>query len=232
MESGVWEIFGTRYYTHGFGLIFVAPFAIWFGIALLLGLGRLLRGKRPFISINFCLSAVMLVTSFIVVFGDVYLIGKQVTKLCNEKAGLHVYRTAETESVLGVSGIEHWSKYGFAFVEYEDVSKNKTRYFYENSKSTYKRVDRFLSQYEVVETRKHITPRIEIIKQEVKDRNTNEVLGESNEYSIDAGWADMFFYNTTGFSYSPWMCSGMHEKRHIYISDLIESTLNPNYKQD
>ena len=230
MESGVWEIFGTRYYTHGFGLIFVAPFAMWFGIALLLTLGRIVRGKRPFISINFCLSAAMVIISFIVVFGDVYQIGKQVTMLCNKKAGLHVYRTAEAESVLGLSDIEHWARYGFKFVEYEDALKNKIRYFYENGRPSYKKIDQFLSQYELVETRKHITPRIEIIKQEIKDRKTNEVLGESNEYSIDAGWADMVFYNTTGFSYTPWICSGMKEKRHIYIRDIIKATLNPSCK--
>lgn len=230
MESGVWEIFGTRYYTHGFGLIFIAPFVMWFGIALLLTLGRIVRGKHPFISINFCLSAAMVVISFIVVFGDVYQIGQKAAKLCNEKAGLHVYRSAQAESVLGLFDIEHWAKYGFKFVEYEDVLKNKTRYFYENGRPTHKKIDQFLSKYELVETRKYITPRIEIIKQEIKDRNTNEVLGESNEYSIDAGWADMFFYNTTGFSYTPWICSGLEEKRHIYIRDLIKATLNPSCK--
>ena len=230
MDAGVWEIFGTRYYTHGLGLIFVLPFMIWFGVAFVLMLkGLVVEHKFKFQGLF--VSACYIVISLVVVFWDVYQIGQQATKLCNEKAGLHVYRTAEANSVLGLSGIEQWSKYGFKFVEYEDVLKNKTRYFYENGKPTYKKVDKFLSQYELVETRSHVTARIEIIKQEIKDRNTNEVLGESNEFSIDGGWADMFFYNTTGFSYSPWICSGISEKRRIYISDLIGITLNPINKQ-
>jgi hypothetical protein len=226
MESGVWEIFGMSYYTHGFGLIFVAPFAIWFGIALLLTLVRILRGKRPFISINLCLSAVMVFISFILVFWDVYQIGQQATKLCNKKAGLHVYRTAEAESVLGLSGIEHWSKYGFKFVEYEDVLKNKTRYFLDNGKPAYKKVDEFLSQYELVITRKNLTSKIKIHQYQIVYRSTYEVLGETSQLSIAGGWADMFFYGITGFSYSPWICKGdgMGDSSPI---DIVKHVLKP-----
>jgi len=230
MDAGIWEIYGTRYYTHGFGLLFVFPFAVWFFMSSVHTLKGLVV-ERTFKWRGLVLSACLIVVTLVAVFWDVYQIGQQATKLCNEKAGLHVYRTAEADSVLGLSDIEHWSKYGFKFVEYEDVLKNKTRYFFENGKPTYKRVNQFSSQYELVETRKYITSRIEIIKQEIKDRNSDEVLGESNEFSIDAGWADIFFYNTTGFNYSPWVCSGINVKRQIYISDLIEITLNPIHKQ-
>jgi hypothetical protein len=226
MESGVWEIFGTRYYTHGFGLIFVAPFVIWFGIALLLTLGRIVRGKHPFISINLCLSATLVVISFIVVFWDVYQVGKQATKLCNEKAGLHVYRTAEAESVLGLSGIEHWSKYGFKFVEYEDVLKEKTRYFLEDGKPAHQKVDEFLSQYELLITRKNLTSKIMIHQYQIIDRSTHEVLGETSHLTIDGGWADMAFYGITGFTYSPWKCKGegMGDASPI---DIVKVVLKP-----
>jgi hypothetical protein len=186
-------------------------------------------GKRPFISINFCLSAALVVISFIVVFWDVYQIGSQATKLCNEKAGLHVYRTAEAESFLGAAGIRGWADYGFKFTERES-DKDKIRYFYENGKPTYKKVDEFISQYELVMSRIHIFPRIEVIKVEMKDRRTDEVLGESIEYSIDGGWADMLFYNSTGFSYSPWICSGQFARGQIYLSDVVKATLKPKNK--
>lgn len=225
MESGVWEIFGTRYYTHGFGLIFVAPFAMWFGIALLLTLGRIVRGKRPFISINFCLSAAMVIISFIVVFGDVYQIGKQATRFCNKKAGLHVYRTAEAESFLGAAGIRGWADYGFKFTERES-NKDKIRYFYENGKPTYKKVDEFLSQYELLIIRKYLTSKIMIHQYQIIERSNNEVLGETSQFTIDGGWADMAFYGITGFTYSPWVCkgAGMGDSSPI---DIVTYVLKP-----
>ncbi|SEA84794.1 hypothetical protein SAMN05660420_03399 [Desulfuromusa kysingii] len=226
MDAGVWEIFGTRYYTHGFGLLFVFPFAIWFFVASVLTLKGLVV-ERTFKWRGLALSACLIVVTLVAVFWDVYQIGQQATKLCNEKAGLHVYRTAEAEGVLGLFSIEHWSKYGFKFVEYEDVLKNKTRYFLEGGKPAHKKVNQFLSQYEYLITRKNLTSRIGIIKQEIKDRNANEVLGESNEFSIDGGWADMLFYNTTGFSYSPWICSGSNESQKIYPSELVKAVLKP-----
>jgi hypothetical protein len=230
MEAGVFEIFGTRYYSYGLGLLFVAPFAFWF-VASFFRIVTQFIDRKPIKWFGPILSAVCVLLMPVIVFFDVYQIGQQATKLCNEKAGLRVYRTAQTEGVLGLSGIEHWAKYGFEFVEYEHSVKRKIRHYFKNGKPTFKKVDKFLSQYELVETRSDITPRIGVIIQEVKDRNTNEVLGQSKEFSIDGGWADMFFYNLTGFSYSPWICSGISGKRQIYISDLIEVTLNPSQNE-
>lgn len=230
MESGVWEIFGTRYYTHGFGLIFVAPFAIWFGIALLLALGRIVRGKRPFLSINLFLSAALVVISLIVVFGDVYQIGKQATKLCNEKVGLHVYRTAEAESFLGAAGIKGWADYGFKFTERES-NKDKVRYFYENGNPTYKKVDQFLSKYELLITRKNLTPKIMIHQYQIVDRSNDAILGEISQFTIDGGWADMAFYGITGFTYSPWVCKGKRMGDSSPI-DIVKHVLKPINTQD
>ncbi|WP_321532215.1 hypothetical protein [uncultured Desulfuromonas sp.] len=225
MDAGVFEIFGTRYYTHGFGLLLVAPFAFWF-IVSVIGVPIRLLERKPLQWYGVVVSAFCTFVMLIVVFWDVYQIGQQATKLCNEEAGLHVYRTAEAESFLGAAGIRGWAEYGFEFTEGES-DKDKIRYFMENGKPTYKKVDQFLSQYELVTTRKKITNRIGIIKQQIKDRNSNEVLGEANEFKIHGGWADMLFFNLTGFSYSPWICSGRNQKKKIYPSDLVKAVLAP-----
>ena len=167
MDAGVWEIYGTRYYTHGFGLLFVAPFVLLFVASLIRLLVRAADGKplKWYGPIFFALCSVVMLVA---VFWDVYQIGQQATKLCNEKAGLHVYRTAEADSVLGLSDIEHWSKYGFKFLEDNSLSKGKLRLFMKDGKPTYKKADQFLSEYEYSITYSHMTSRIEIIKQEVK----------------------------------------------------------------
>jgi hypothetical protein len=227
MKAGVIEIFGTHYYTAGIGLILVSPFLLWFAISLLSFLIRWMAGapvKRRSLVVSFIWTIVMLT----VVYLDVFIIGQKAARLCNKYGGMHVYRTAEAESFIG-DMIEGWAEYGFKFTERRS-DEGKIRYFYENGKPTYKMVDEFLSQYELVMHSYYIAPRIEILKLEVKDRETHEILGESIEYSIDGGWADMLFYNVTGFSYSPWICSGKY-KRQLYPSDIVKATLKPIHKQ-
>ncbi|WP_448874514.1 hypothetical protein [Desulfobulbus propionicus] len=228
MDAGVFEIFGTRYYTHCFGLLLVAPFILWFVVTLISMPIQVVR-KKPVKWRKLALSAACTLAMLVAVFWDVYRIGQQATKLCHEKAGLHVYRTAEAESFVGAAGIKGWDEYGFKFTERKS-DKGKIRYFYENGKQTYKKVDKFLSQYELITTRNRLTPKIKIIKQKIKCIKTEEILGESKEISIDPGWADMLFYNATGFSYSPWICSGIDEKK-IYPSNVVKSVLKPINKR-
>lgn len=225
MDAGVWEIFGTRYYSNGFGLLLVAPFAFWFVVSLI-GVPIRAIERKPVKWYGLIISLLCTLVMLVVVFWDVYQIGQQATKLCNEKAGLHVYRTAEAEGVLGLFSIEHWSKYGFKFVEYEDVLKNKTRYFLEGGKPAHKKVNQFLSQYELLITRKKLTPKIKIHQYQIIERSTNEILGETAHLRIDGGWADMAFYGLTGFTYTPWQCKGdgMEDASPI---DIVKVVLKP-----
>ncbi|MGD9847830.1 MAG: hypothetical protein AB7T15_01950 [Desulfuromonas sp.] len=229
MDAGVWEIFGTRYYTYGFGLLFVFPFAIWFFVSLVLTLKGLVL-ERTFKWRGLVLSACLIVVTLVAVFWDVYQIGQQATKLCNEKAGLRVYRTAEANSVLGLSGIEHWSRYGFEFLEDNSLRKGKLRLFMKDGKPTYKKVDQFLSRHELMITRKNLTPKIMIHQYQIVERSNNEVLGEILQFTIDGGWADMAFYGLTGFTYSPWKCEGdgMGDASPI---DIVKVVLKPLHKQ-
>lgn len=225
MDAGVFEIFGTWYYTYCFGIILIAPFALWFVGSMIRVLMRALAGK-PVKWYGPAISAGCTLAMLIAVFWDVYQIGQEATRLCNEKAGLHVYRTVEAESFLGAAGIQNWAKYGFKFTE-GNHDKGKVRYFYKDGKPTYKKVDKLVSRYELTMSRGYITPRIDVLKVTVKDRYTDEVLGESVEYSIYGGWADMLFFNATGFTYSPWICSGKDKKGQIYISDVVKATIKP-----
>ncbi len=229
MSSGIFEIFGTRYYTHGFGLLFVAPFVLLLAASLIRILMRAADGK-PIKWYGPIFFALCTVAMFVAVFWDVYQIGQQATKLCNEKAGLHVYRTAEANSVLGLSGIEHWSKYGFEFLEDNSLSKGKLRLFMKDGKPAYKKVDRFLSRYELLITRKKLTPKIMTHQYQIIERSSNEVLGEILQFTIDGGWADMAFYGLTGFTYTPWKCKGdgMGDASPI---DIVKVVLKPIHKQ-
>ena len=232
MESGVFEIFGTRYYTDCFGIILVIPFFLWFIGGVIRTLVPALK-KKPVKWYWATVPAACSIAMLVAVFWDVYHIGQEATRLCNEKAGLHVYKTVQAESVFGVISIRPWGEYGFKFTEGEN-DEGKIRYFYENGKPTYKTVDKILSRYEVV-VRPHqrVAPGIEVLKFEVKDRHTGEVLGEAINYSIDGGWADMAFWGITGFGFSPWICSGKDgegRRSVIYPSDLVKATIKPMNK--
>lgn len=226
MDGGAFEIFGTRYYTNCFGILYIVPFALWFVGAMIRVLMRALEGK-PVKWFGPAISAGCILAMLVAVFWDVYQIGQEATRLCNEKAGLHVYRTVEAESVVGLFDIKHWSKYGFKFVEYKSVLNKKTRHFLDDEKPKQKEVDKFLSRYELTMSRSRISSAIDLLKIEVKDRFSDELLGESLEYSIDGGWADMSIFGMTGFTFSPWICSGKDRKRQIYPSDVVEATIRP-----
>jgi len=206
MDSGVIELFGTRYYTHFFGIVLIAPFALWCSISVLPVLMRKISGK-PVKWYGAAASIVSTLLMFIAVFGDVYLIGRQATKLCNENAGLYVYRTVEAESFLGAAGIKNWIGYGFKFTE-GGGDDRKIRYFYENGKPTFKEIDKFLSRYELVITREKLFPKIARHQYQVIDRHSNELLGEVIQFTIDGGWADEAFYGITGMRRNPWKCRG------------------------
>ncbi|MDY0361943.1 MAG: hypothetical protein RBR08_10850 [Desulforegulaceae bacterium] len=227
MKAGVIEIFGTYYYTAGIGLILVSPFLLWFAISLLSFLIRWMAGapvKRRSLAVSFIWTIVMLT----VVSLDVFIIGQKAASLCNKYGGMHVYRTAEAESFIG-DGIIELAKYGFKFTERRS-DEGKIRYFYENGKPTYKMVDEFLSQYELVNTKKALTFQIEIRQYQIIDRFTNEVLGESASLTTYGGWADMLFYGITGFTFVPWecKCDGMSEEHPM---DIVIFVLKPANEQ-
>ncbi len=226
MEAGVFEIFGTRYYTHGFGLLLVAPFALWFVASLLRTLYRLLRKKPPAAGWGLYVSGLLTVIAFVVAFWDVYQIGQQATKLCREQGGLHVYKTVEAEGFNGGSSIEYWSKYGFRYIEGESY-KGKFRFIMTRGRPTSERINDFISRYKVITEDTNIDKRIGRTKYYVSDMFNNDVLGELIVFGVHAGWADMLFYNLTGFSYSPWSCGRQNGDIYLTFSDVIKGTIKP-----
>jgi hypothetical protein len=226
MDAGVFEIFGTRYYTHCFGLLLVAPFILWIVVTLISMPIQVVR-KKPVKWRKLALSAACTLAMLVAVFWDVYRIGQQATKLCHEKAGLHVYRTAEAESFVGAAGIKGWDEYGFKFTEGES-DKDKIRYFMDNGNPTFKKIDHFISQYQLLIIRKKLTSKIKIHQYQIIERSSNEVLGETAQLTIDGGWADMAFYKITGFTYTPWHCKGrgMRDSSPINIVKIILKPVN------
>ena len=227
MEAGVFEIFGTRYYTHGFGLLLVAPFALWFAASLLRTLYRLLRKRRPAVGWGLYLSALLTMVSFVVAFWDVYQIGQQATKLCKEQGGLHVYKTVEAEGFIGSGGIEYWANYGFKYVEDTYANGKKVRGIIKNGKATKIQVDSFLSEYEYSHKREKLGERLVRGRYCIVHRQSGDCLGELIVFGIHGGWADMLFYNLTGFSYTPWGCGDKNNGADLTYGDVVKATLKP-----
>lgn len=230
MDAGVWEIFGIRYYTHGFGLIFVLPFVIWFFVASVLTLKGLLV-EHTFKWRGLLLSAFLIVVTLVTVFWDVYQIGQQATKLCQEQGGLHVYKIAEAEGFIGDTSIEYWSKYGFKYVEYKYASgklkSKKIRFIMKNNKPINLMIEDFKSQYKLVITSDYSNPNITIHRYVITNIINNNVLGEAVKFGIRGGWADMLFFGITGFNYSPWICSEIIDGHILNPGDIVKATLKP-----
>lgn len=234
MQSGVYGFFGVNYYTHCSGFIFVFPFVVWLFFAVVLFLSQLAenifeKAGKPLKWRSVILPAVMIPISFVVAFWDVYFIGQQATKLCKEQAGLHVYKTVEADGVSGIYNIKYWSEYGFKFIENIDIG-NKIRYTYVGGKSKVELVDKFNSKYAIVNNNIKISNRIFVVKYLSINIETNEILGDLAYVVVYGGWADMLFYNLTGFTYSPWSCGrgkNIESNSELTDFDLVKATIKP-----
>jgi hypothetical protein len=232
MQSGVYEFFGVNYYTRGTGLVLVFPFVVWLFFAVILLLSQLTenffeKADKPLKWRSVLIPAAMIPISFVVAFWDVYLIGQQATKLCKEQAGLHVYKTVEADGFIGDSSIDYWSKFGFKFVEYQMGNGEKYRYVLLNGDVKKISVDNLLSSYEIISSDSIVTNKISEYSYAIVDVNSKQVISSLKKYSIDCGWSDMVMYSVSGFSYTPWICSGISTGINLNVRDLIKHSIIP-----
>ncbi len=231
MQSGMFTIFGTTYYTHGIGLIFVFPFAVWFFITVAKCSANYSMKRKPIGLSSMVLSASISLLVFTGVFLDVFLTGQKASRLCNTMAGLHVYKKVKADGLLGLHKIEDWTDYGFKFVEHESITGKKNREFIENNKVKRIKVKDFMSKFELVTEREKVTGRITMAISRIKNRESNEVFSELVVIGVYPGWADSFFINLTGTDYGGWNCERDEEGQSLklyYISDLVKETIIDN----
>ena len=187
-------------------------------------LKRLERKKRII-----CISALWAIT-FLIGYTDVIIISLKARKLCREEAGLHVYKTVEAEGFLGATDIEYWSQLGFKYVEHDFLGK-KTRYSMLNGRVVKEELNTLLSKYEFVTTLEVIDAPFNRGIKMIKDRVTNEVLGEIVSFAIYPGWLDSRLLGLLGFTWSPAGCDGDYfprpQKATLNVTDLITAVIVP-----
>ncbi len=230
MQLGMYTIFGTTYYTHGIGLIFVFPFTVWFLVTVAKCSANYSMKRKPIGLSSMVLSASISLLVFAGVFLDVFLTGQKASRLCKNKAGMHIYKKAEADGLLGLHRIKDWSDFGFKYVEYELVSGKKYRENIQDGKVKKIEVNEFNSKYVLVDEREKISTRIIVSMTRIVKRADDEVQSEMIGVVIYPGWADSLFINLTGTNYSGWVCGrsvkGQSGKLY-YPSDLVEATIIP-----
>ena len=227
------EILGTTYYTHGYAALLFVLIAVvtltlfsifrWrYPKAIQLPKGKLLALKATF-----------LVVLFFALHWDIILVGHQVSKLCKEEGGLHVYKTVKADSVAGLYGIKYWSEYGFLYVEDVTTLGGKVRLSMVGGEVVKEPINEFISPYEFKSKSEFNIARyvkktlIWKDRKFIVDRQTAEVLGEYTCFIIGQGWADQWL----PMNYIPWQCGNVkfvdEKKEYLTSSSLVKAVVKP-----
>ena len=143
-------------------------------------------------------------------YWDVYLISKEAERLCREEAGLRVYKTVEAEGFLGDSGIEYWSQYGFRYLEAEFIGGRKFRYTLLDGEVVKEPVEELWSRYEYATDSEVLEMPFTRDRKFIRDRQSDEVLGEIVSFAVYPGWIDSRMLGFLGFTWTPPRCVGDH----------------------
>ena len=149
--------------------------------------------------------------------------------LCRTQGGIHVYKTASADSVLG-GGIAVLAQYGFKFTEGAGAGGYKTRYRLQNGKEVEERIDNFTARYsvggdEITVLDKHFAKAVA----KVVDTANGEVLSELIHFSVYPGLFDRVLASALSSSIS-WNCGdeGPHGSAGRFsFNELVIKTLKP-----
>ncbi len=166
-----------------------------------------------------------------IAYWDVYQISKEAERLCQEEAGLHVYKTVEADGLAGVFELEDWIEYGFTYVENETIMGGKKRYTLHDDLIVEEKVNSFISDYEYVKNIEVLEMPFNRSRKIIQDRTSGEVLGEIVSFAVYPGWLDSRLLGFMGFTWSPVGCDGdylpQHQKITLYYDDLIKAVIKP-----
>ena len=231
------EIFGTTFYTLWMATILFAilsPFVILVTLKIIRRIYRD-REQQPSVAKKLVVVSSCIFSLFVALHWDIFLVGQQAKKLCREQ-GLHIYKTVEAEGFFYFCCAEEWLDYGFSYVEV-DKSKEKFRYSREDGKLQRKKIDNYISQYEVMPTEVTIVmeffgrSRLSRIRDSVRDKRSGEILGDYTYFVIYPSWLDRF----VAFEFTGWSC-GKTSSTDASFDDLnsillIKETIKPIVKQ-
>ena len=232
------ELFGTTVYftdalLYGYLLVYL-PLTIVVTAVVYVFVVRWI----PLISIRAVTILILFLTLSAIPWWDVYRIGIEATRLCEERGGLHIYKTVEAEGFLGSSNIKRWSKYGFSYVE-SGGDNNKNRWTMQQGEAVNEKIHEYSSRYVSKTAEDHVVINNHISRSShhVVNRHTGEVLGELVKFSIHPSRFDSIVLNLLGGS-KVWLCGNeapqgkgsysSGERKYLYgYADVVEATLKP-----
>ena len=222
------EIFGTTYYTSWIAAtLFCFISLIVFFVFLLLS-----AKKRSSIRKLIATFVVLELGIFGIVYWDIIIAGNQVSKMCHEQGGMHIYKTVEADGMAGLFDIQYWSEYGFSYVEYVDSRDEIIRSTLINGKVVKEKVNEISSQYIRQTKRENVARLVDksfIIKiaHSVVDRSNGDTLGELVYFTIDQGWADHWVPG----EYTPWTSCNkeMRNGKNFFftVDTLVKDVVKP-----
>lgn len=246
------EIFGTNYY------VIFAPIPLLVVLAILLLMMvavvtiRWFEHKKLMIPKGLAISILVVMALEVILFWDVYWVGKEAKRLCEEEGGLHVYRTVEVETFEtsgGANTIRKLLKQGYPSVVATDRSEKPHqlyRYTLINNQIQREPISEFVSRYRVIGSYKNpshpgrfdyptkvLNRYVKKSRYILEDQKIGEVLGELVYYSIFPGIVDVLLVGMSGLTFTPWFCGdeqiidGVKTGKRISITNLAEATLKP-----
>ncbi|MEX2481768.1 MAG: hypothetical protein WD928_13000 [Gammaproteobacteria bacterium] len=230
------------YYTMGFVEAAAIPIAVLVFTAGLFFYRR--RPTRRQLGGALVLTAAVVLLWEVVGNADMIYLSWQARHLCTTESGLHVYRTARTDGFLGDSAIDHWSAYGFEYVEKikprRDGKPPVVRYVMADGEITWERFPTLRSRYQYSGLRMRLAGyQVERRQRAVEDRTNGELLGELVSFAVYPGWFDRQLLALLPGTWRPWTCgeaapagAGSYDRfRNLRLYshiDLIEATLKPH----
>ncbi len=226
------DILGNTYYTSWIAkILFCVISLIVTGLIIIRFLRQPSRNKPSIMKL-----LLIIVVSELLIFGalywDIIIAGNQVSKMCREQGGMHIYKTVAAEGMAGLQGMRGWAEYGFSYVEYVDSRGNVIRSKMFNGEIVKESVDEITSQYIRITKREYVARFIDKsfikkISHSIVDRSSGDVLGELVYFTIDQGWADRWIPG----EYTPWTCGNKEMRNgHTYfltVSTLVKDVVKP-----
>jgi len=187
-------------------------------------------------------AGIISITLMVLILGapiwDINQIGQETKRLCEEKAGLRVYKTVEADGFIGGRSIDIYAKHGYLFTERAGSGDKKYRYTLDEGRVVEEEIHNFSVShgYLGLGTDEVIGDHHSVHTVAVGDINTQEVYAEFVRVLTYPGWIDNIFIGVTGTGsgFSPWLCgdeSPDSGEKKLTISDLIYQTIKPSNKQ-
>ena len=214
-----------------------------FYVPLALGLVGLLYAfvvrKIPIKIIRWPVLVILVIVSLTAPLWQALSISYQAEKLCKEQGGLHVYKTAETDSLLGPASTKRWIDYGFSYIERSGPNNRRYRFTMKNGNEISEEITEYTSRYISrgggFERVNKYFARTRYI---VEDQHNHDILGDLVIIIIYPSNFDLFFLSLLSIEFNPWHCGDkvannknsnyQGNSKHKYnYADLIKATLKP-----